>query len=92
MMDQVAIQSPANSGSLSATGKLGVDANPVVGEDIDSTIRNGTTVDVMGFASLTTGGQSGFDKITLFTGRATSRGAFAARNQVTGIAIPLNQL
>lgn len=41
MMDQVAIQPPANSGSLSATGKLTVDTSSSVGFDIYSTVRNG---------------------------------------------------
>ena len=91
MLDQVAIQSPANSGQLVATGKLGVDATPDVGFDIYSTVRNGTTVDARGFASLKVGGQTRFFSITLVTGKATPRGAFAPRNQVIGIAIPLNQ-
>ena len=33
-MDQVAVQAPANAGSLSATGKLGVDAGSDAGFDI----------------------------------------------------------
>lgn len=41
MMDQVAIQPPANSGSLSATGKLTVDTSSSVGFDIYNTVRNG---------------------------------------------------
>ena len=72
-LDQVAIQSPANSGQLAATGKLGVDTNSIIGFDIYSTIRNGTTVDLDAFASLTVGGQSGFYAITLFTGRQVAR-------------------
>ncbi len=92
MLDQVAIQSPPNNGILGATGKLGVDTSPVVGSDIYSIVRNGSTVDVLGFASLTTSDRSGFYSITLATGRATPRGTFAPNNQVIGIAIPLNQL
>ena len=90
-LDQTVIQSPANSGMLAATGKLTVDTNPTVGFDIYSAIRDGSTVRVQGFASLTVGGQSGFYKIKLFSGRATSQGSFSSRNQVTAIAIPLNQ-
>ena len=92
MLDQVAIQSPANAGLLSATGKLTVNTSPSVGFDIYSTIRNGTTVNVMGFAALTVGGSARFYKITLFTGKASLRGTFLSRDQVIGIAIPLNQL
>jgi hypothetical protein len=91
MLDQTVIQSPANSGLLAPTGKLTVDTSPTVGSDIYSTVRNGTTVRVQGFASLTVGGQSGFYKIKLFSGRASSHGSFSSRNQVTAIAIPLNQ-
>jgi uncharacterized protein DUF4394 len=85
------IQSPANSGQLVATGKLGVDTSPVIGFDIYSSIRKGTTVDVRGFASVTVGGSSQFYKINILQGRASLRGVFSFRNQVTGIAIPLNQ-
>ena len=92
MLDQVAIQSPANSGQLAATGKLGVDTTSTIGFDVYSTIRNGTTVDLDAFASLTVGGQARFYAITLFTGRAESLGSFSSRNQVIAIAIPLNQL
>ncbi len=91
-LDQTVIQSPANSGQLAATGKLGVDTSPQIGSDIYSTIRNGTTVDLRGLASLTVGGRSRLYRISLLQGRAKSRGAFRPRNQVTGIAIPLNQL
>jgi len=91
ILDQTVIQSPANSGLLAATGKLTVDTNPTVGFDIYSTVRDGTTVRVQGFASLTVGGQSGFYKVKLFSGRASLEGSFSSRNQVTAIAIPLNQ-
>lgn len=91
-LDQVAIQAPPNAGTLNPTGKLGVDTSAAVGSDIYSKIRGGTTVDVVGFASLTSGGRSGFYSVALFSGRATSRGAFAASNQVIGIAVPLDQL
>jgi hypothetical protein len=64
----------------------------VIGSDIYSTIRNGTTVDLDAYASLTSGGRARFYEISLLQGRATSQGSFALRNQVTGIAIPLNRL
>jgi hypothetical protein len=48
-------------------------------------------VDVRGFASVTVGGSSQFYKINILQGRASLRGVFSFRNQVTGIAIPLNQ-
>lgn len=92
-LDQVAIQSPPNDGTLAATGKLTVDAAISVGFDIYSTIRNGVTVNVQSLASLQlASGASSFYSISLPTGKATLRGAFAAKNKVIGIAIPLNQL
>lgn len=85
-LDQIAIQSPANTGSLAATGKLGIDAIGETGFDIYSTIRNGSTVEVTGFASI----NGSFYEIALFNGKATSLGTIGAT--VTDIAIPLNQL
>ncbi len=83
VLDQGAIQAPANQGDLSATGKLGVDAGQNAGFDIYS------TVDVDGFATLRVNDRFKLYKITLFTGKATNRGAFDRR--ITDIAIPLNQ-
>lgn len=90
-LDQVALQSPAISGQLAATGKLTVDTNQSVGSDIYSTIRNGVTVGNEAFASLTVGGASGLYSIDLLQGKAKARGSFSSGNAVTGIAIPLNQ-
>ncbi|MEJ7798158.1 MAG: DUF4394 domain-containing protein [Solirubrobacteraceae bacterium] len=90
-LDQVSIQSPANSGQLSATGKLGVDTDATIGADIYSEIRRGTTVDVRGGAALTVGGRSRFYSIDILQGRANDRGPFSRDTQVTGIAIPLDQ-
>ena len=93
-LDQVSIQSPPNDGTLAATGKLGVDAQPGgTGFDIYSKLRDGATVDVQAYASITAAdGSSAFYKMSLPTGKATLRGGFAAGTQVTDIAIPLNQL
>ena len=92
-LDQVAIQSPPNDGTLAATGKLTVDTAISVGFDIYSTIRDGVTVNVQSLASLQmASGASTLYSISLPTGKATSRGAFNPRNKVIGIAIPLNQL
>ena len=90
-MDQVVIQSPANSGSLAATGKLTVDTTAVLGFDIYSTTRGGTTIDVEGFAALTTTDGVRLYSIALFSGRATDLGEFSSQNQVIDIAVPLNQ-
>lgn len=90
-LDQVNIQAPPNAGTQNQTGKLTVDTTPNVGFDIYSTIRNNSTVNVEGFASLTVGGTARFYSIALFSGKATSRGSFSSQNQVADIAIPLNQ-
>jgi hypothetical protein len=90
-LDQASVQSPANSGMLAATGKLGVDTSPAIELDVYSAIRNGTTVNVRAFASLTVGGSASFYRINLLQGRASLVGAFSASNQVTGIAVKLDQ-
>jgi len=92
-MDQVVIQSPANSGSLAVNGKLTVDTNASVGFDIYSTIRNGTSVNAEGFATLTSATDNNvrFYSISLFTGKATLRGTFISQNRVIDIAVPLDQ-
>jgi hypothetical protein len=92
-LDQIALQSPPNDGTLASTGKLGIDTGTSVGFDIYSTVRDGVTVDVQGLASLSTAaGASALFSINLPTGKATPRGNFASQNKVIGIAIPLNQL
>ena len=92
-LDQIALQSPPNDGTLAATGKLGTDANASVGFDIYSTVRNNVTVEVQALASLQmAAGTSSFYSIKLPTGKATLRGNFSSQNKVIGIAIPLNQL
>lgn len=92
-LDQIAIQSPPNDGTLAATGKLGLDAASSGGFDIYSTIRDGVTVEVQALASLlTAAGTNGLYSIKLSTGKATLRGNFSSQNKVIDIAIPLNQL
>ncbi len=90
-LDQVVVQSPANSGMLAATGKLGVDASPAIGFDVYSAIRNSTTMSVRAFASLSVGGIARFYEINLLQGRVAVAGAFDSVNQVTGIAVKLDQ-
>jgi hypothetical protein len=58
MQDQVAVQSPANNGTLAPTGKLAVDAGPVAGLDIYSRIRGGRTQSNVAYAALQVGGRS----------------------------------
>ncbi|HEU4931534.1 MAG TPA: DUF4394 domain-containing protein [Pyrinomonadaceae bacterium] len=90
-LDQVAIQAPPNAGTLNPTGKLNVNTTADVGFDIYSFVRNGSTVDVRGLATLVTGGQAGLYQISLFTGKATLSGKFSSQDVVIDIAIPLVQ-
>ncbi|RJF91814.1 DUF4394 domain-containing protein [Noviherbaspirillum saxi] len=92
-LDQVALQSPPNDGTLAGTGKLGTDATASTGFDIYSTVRDGIAVDVRGLASLReASGASSLYSINLSTGKATRRGSFSNENNMIGIAIPLEQL
>ena len=88
-LDQVVLQVPANAGTLSPTGKLGIDAGANAGFDIYSTIRDGRTVAVQGFATLATNNRYRLYSVNLLTGEVSSRGSFPYA--VTDIAIGLNQ-
>lgn len=90
--DQLVIQAPPNAGSLSAVGKLRVDASSAAGFDIYTTVRGGgSSVNAQGFAALTSGGRSRFYKINLFTGRAWLMGQFRNQDQVIDVALPIRQ-
>ncbi|MGC5287494.1 DUF4394 domain-containing protein [Micromonospora sp. DT231] len=90
-LDQVALQSPANSGQLVATGSLGVAANPRAGLDIHSTLRGGRAVSNNAYAVLNGGFPSQVYQIDLLTGAAQLTGAFAVKYLVIDIALHLNQ-
>ncbi|HKA67580.1 MAG TPA: DUF4394 domain-containing protein [Actinomycetes bacterium] len=91
-LDQIAIQSPANAGSLAPTGKLGVDAATGAGFDIFSPLNDqGTSTGTIGLATVQVGGKYALYRIGTLTGKATLIGAFPDRRQVVDIAIPLNQ-
>ena len=81
--DQVAVQSPANAGTLAATGKLGVDLTGDVGFDIAGTtgyaVVPGTGKDA---------GRSTLHEVSLLTGKATARGTLDAA--VTDLALKLS--
>lgn len=86
-LDQVAVQSPPNNGSLVATGKLGVDTGPDVAADIQSKVRRGTTVANTAYAALSSADGSSFYTVDLLTGRATSTGDFDDDDRIVGIAV-----
>jgi hypothetical protein len=89
-LNQVAIQSPPNPGSLVPTGKLTVDPDAPVGFDIYTTLRNGVAVDNSAYASLVVNSVSGFYRVNLLTGQATLVRNFKY-DTVIDIAVPLNQ-
>lgn len=89
-LDRLDVQSPANAGTLAPVGQLRVDAGPDAGFDVYSTVRDGRSVAVQGWATLTVGGKSRIYSINLATGEATERGTF--RMPVTDLAIELGQL
>jgi Domain of unknown function (DUF4394) len=86
-LDQIALQSPPNNGSLVATGKLGIDASAPVGLDIFSGTVGGVTVSNTAYASFSVAGASAFYWIDLLTGAATFVDAFG--DAVIDIALPL---
>ncbi|MER6253437.1 DUF4394 domain-containing protein [Streptomyces sp. NPDC001584] len=88
MANRISLQSPANAGTLAPTGNLGVDAALDAGFDIYYNAKTGTN---KGFATLGTGSSYSLYEINILNGKATSRGAFPSRQQVTDIALPLNQ-
>lgn len=88
-LDQVVLQSPANSGTVVATGALGVDAGPDAGFDIYSRPGAGGTETNAGIAVLSVGGVSSVYRVELLTGATRSLGDF--RVSVTDIAIQLDQ-
>ncbi|WP_305787252.1 DUF4394 domain-containing protein [Symbioplanes lichenis] len=76
-LDQVVIQSPANNGTLAATGALGVDAGPNAGLDIFSTLVNGKTTTATAYAVFVPyGGFNSLYSINLLTGEASLVGEF----------------
>ncbi|MGW0121850.1 DUF4394 domain-containing protein [Streptomyces sp. NPDC003327] len=88
MADRISLQSPANAGTLAPTGNLGVDAALDAGFDIYYNPAAGTN---HGFAAIGNGGSYRLYAVDVLTGKATSKGAFPARYQVTDLALPIHQ-
>ncbi|KLL11682.1 MULTISPECIES: DUF4394 domain-containing protein [Protofrankia] len=86
-VDQLAIQSPPSTGSLTPTGNLGVNAALNAGFDIYSRVVGGTSVDSVGFATLSVAGQYGLYSINLLTGHADLIGQFPTGTQVSDLAV-----
>lgn len=85
-LDQVALQVPPNNGTLTATGKLGLDVTSA-GFDVFSAVVDGVSVDNLAFAVLTSANGTGFYRVDLLTGAATFIDPFTT--PIVDIAIPL---
>ncbi|USQ86231.1 DUF4394 domain-containing protein [Streptomyces phaeoluteigriseus] len=88
MADRVSLQSPANAGTLAPTGNLGVDAALNAGFDIHYSPATGIN---HGYAVLNTSGTYRLYEVDILTGKATNRGAFPKKYQVTDLALPIDQ-
>ncbi|MFG2339785.1 DUF4394 domain-containing protein [Streptomyces yangpuensis] len=88
MADRISLQSPANAGTLAPTGSLGVDAALDAGFDIHYNPATGVN---HGFAAIGTAGTYRLYAVDVLTGRATDKGAFPTRYQVTDLALPINR-
>lgn len=77
-LDQVALQVPANNGTLSATGLLGINVAPVAGFDILSSLSSGVTDRNQGYAVLRSEGtsRSSLYKVDVLTGDLARVGSF----------------
>jgi hypothetical protein len=89
-LDQVAVESPPNAGTLVATGALGVDTGSDVSVDIRSRTRRGTTVSNTAYAALSSADGTYFAEIDLLTGRADVTGRFSSSNRVIAVAVTLD--
>ncbi len=94
-LNQAAIVSPPNNGSMAIAGQLGVDIGTVTSFDILSTVVDGATDANTGVVVASTGGNSAtIYTLNLLTGRlkafATVAGNTAA-GRLVGVAAPLGQ-
>ncbi len=85
--NQVVLQSPANAGTLAATGTTAVDLAGDTGFDIYSTVRDGRTTDLSAYAV----NDGRLYDVVLFSGQLEDAKRIGGGEKVTDIAIPLNQ-
>lgn len=88
-LDRVALQSPANAGTLAPTGGLGLDAALDAGFDIYTELDRGRAVENTAFAALSVGGRTGLYAIDLLAGQAERIGSFD--KPVTDVAVTLDR-
>ncbi|MCM3885164.1 DUF4394 domain-containing protein [Frankia sp. R82] len=88
---QVALQSPANSGTLANTGMLPVPVGPLAGYDIHTERSGGRAVGNRGFAALLVGSSFRLYEVDPLTAQASLRGSFPRNYPVFDVALPTNQ-
>lgn len=88
--DQVAIQSPANSGQLAATGKLRADAPAATGFDIRTSFSDGRAITNLPIAVFRADGRSHVHSVNFITGEAKRQGTFPKGQQVVDVALSLD--
>lgn len=88
-LDQTVAQVPANSGTLSLVGKLGVDATGDAGYDIYSRLVDGQAVANTGYAVLNVLDRSALYKVDPTTGGATLIKSFPKKFDVVDLAVGL---
>ena len=89
-LDQLAIQAPANNGTLSATGLLGVGATNA-GLDVYSAVTDGRTVRNQVYATLRVEGTWRFYRVAPLTGDVEVVGRYERGTRVTDVAVKLDQ-
>lgn len=83
--DRIAVQSPANAGTLAPAGNLGVDAGSAAGLDVYSTLQDGRAVGNDAFAVVSVDGAQKLLGVDLLSGVATDLGGFTV--PVTDLAV-----
>lgn len=89
MLNRVALQSPANAGTLAPTGNLPADIGSDAGLDVFSSLENGRTVANDAFAAVEVDGERRLWSVDLLNGDVFDLGEFDA--DVTDLAIKLDQ-
>ncbi|MBC8090982.1 MAG: DUF4394 domain-containing protein, partial [Pseudonocardia sp.] len=89
VLNRVAIQSPANAGTLAPTGTLPADIGSDAGFDIYSTLSDGVADGNAAFAAVDVDGAKRLWSVDVLTGGAADLGEFGA--DVTDLAVKLDQ-
>ncbi|HEX8496842.1 MAG TPA: DUF4394 domain-containing protein [Actinomycetales bacterium] len=88
MKDQVAQQVPANAGSLTPTGTLGVDIGASAGFDILTVTAAGRSVGNLGLAAVLVDRTYKLYAVDLLSGAATAVTGFPRGAQIVDLAVP----